>query len=109
MRSGLSSDFYLRAEVALRRLPGVSAVGMSNSLPPDGWHDGMRYAEIFVTGKPPNPQGIGGDVVTRTVTPEYFRALRIPMLKGPGFTEEERYVPSSIDVSPELRGQFVTY
>jgi putative ABC transport system permease protein len=95
-------DFYLRAEAALRRLPGVSVVGMSNSLPPDGWHDGMRYAEIFVAGKPPNPQGIGGDVVTRTVTPEYFRALRIPMLKGPGFAEEERNSSSDFIVLSEL-------
>ena len=39
--SGLQ-DFYLRAEAALRQIPGVTAVGMSDSLPPDGWHDGCR-------------------------------------------------------------------
>ncbi|HZL51608.1 MAG TPA: ABC transporter permease [Terracidiphilus sp.] len=84
--------FYLRAEEALRRLPGVSAVGMSDSLPPDSnsWHSGTRYAEISVAGKPPTPAGTGGTVVIRAVTPEYFRVLQIPMVEGRGFTEEER-------------------
>jgi predicted permease len=85
-------DFYLRAEAALRRLPGVTAVGMSNSLPPDdgSWHDGRRYADLFVVGKPPHAPGIGGNVVTRSVTPDYFRVLGIAILQGRGFTEEER-------------------
>jgi len=85
-------DLFLRAEAGFRRLPGVSAVGMSNSLPPDGdsWHDGRRYADLFVMGKPPHPQGAGGSVVARSVTPDYFRALNIPILQGRGFTEQER-------------------
>ena len=85
-------SFYLRVEAALRRLPGVTGVGMTNSLPPDAnsWHGGIRYAEMQVVGKPPTPAGIGGAVVVRTVTPEYFRVLQIPILDGPGFTEEER-------------------
>jgi putative ABC transport system permease protein len=85
-------DFYLRAEEALRRVPGVAAVGMSNSLPPDGnsWHDGMRYSELYVAGKPLTPPGIGGSVVMRSVTPGYFSVLQIPILEGRGFTEEDR-------------------
>jgi predicted permease len=83
-------DFDLQAEAALRQLPGVSAVGMSNSLPPEGWHDGMRFAEIKVVGKPPAPNGSGGTVTTRSITPEYFHVLGIPMLQGEGFTEAER-------------------
>ena len=85
-------DFYLRAENALQRLPGVTAVGMTNSLPPDGnsWHEGMRYSDIVVAGKPHTPPGTGGTVVFRAVTPGYFRVLQIPILEGPGFTEEDR-------------------
>jgi len=57
--SGLQ-DFYLRAEAALRQIPGVTAVGMSDSLPPDGWHDGCRYADLEVAGKPPHlPERVG--------------------------------------------------
>jgi predicted permease len=87
--SGLQ-DFYLRAEAALRQIPGVTAVGMSDSLPPDGWHDGCRYADLEVAGKPPAPAGTGGSVVWRSVTPDYFHVLHIPILQGRGFTEEER-------------------
>jgi predicted permease len=87
--SGLQ-DFYLRAEAALRQIPGVTAVGMSDSLPPDGWHDGCRYADLEVAGKPPAPAGVGGSVVWRSVTPDYFHVLHIPILQGRGFTEEER-------------------
>jgi predicted permease len=83
-------DFYLRAEAALRQIPGVTAVGMSDSLPPDGWHDGCRYADLEVAGKPPAPAGTGGSVVWRSVTPDYFRVLQIPIVEGPGFTQEER-------------------
>ena len=85
-------DFYLRAEAALRRLPGVIAVGISDSLPPDanGWHGGTRLADMFVAGKPSTPAGTGGTVVTRNVTPGYFQVLQIPIVAGQGFTEEER-------------------
>jgi predicted permease len=85
-------DFYFHAEEALRRLPGVTAVGMSDSLPPDtnSWHGGMRYADIFVAGRPRTPAGTGGTVISRLVTPDYFRVLQIPLLEGRGFAEEDR-------------------
>lgn len=85
-------DFYLRAETAFRQIPGVMAVGMSNSVPPDGdsWHGGFRFSELIVPGKAPTPSGVGGSVVSRVVTPDYFRALQIPILQGRNFTEAER-------------------
>lgn len=85
-------DFYLRAENAFEHLPGVNSVGMANSLPPDGdsWHEGMRYSDIVVAGKPHTPPGTGGSVVFRAVTPGYFRILQIPILEGAGFTEADR-------------------
>ena len=85
-------DFYLRAEEALQRLPGVTALGISDSLPPDGngWHGGGRYADMFVAGRPHPPAGAGETVVARAVTPGYFRVLQIPILQGRGFAEEDR-------------------
>jgi predicted permease len=85
-------DFYLRAETALHGVPGVTAVGITNSLPPDGnsWHNGMRFDEIFVAGRAPTPVGTGGTIVERTVTPAYFRILQIPIVQGSPFTEAER-------------------
>jgi putative ABC transport system permease protein len=85
-------DFYLRAETAFRQIPGVTAVGMSNSVPPDAdsWHGGFRFSELSVAGKTPTPDGVGGSVVCRVVTPDYFRALQIPILEGRNFSEIER-------------------
>ena len=82
----------LRAEAAMRQLPGVQAVGISDSLPPDAnsWHGGSRYADLFVEGRPPISPQTGGTVVRRLVTPDYFHVLHIPILQGRGFTEEER-------------------
>ena len=85
-------DFYLRAETAFRQIPGVSAVGMSNSVPPDAnsWHGGLRYSDLSVVGNSPTPNGVGGSVVSRIVTPDYFRTLQIPIIAGRNFSETER-------------------
>jgi putative ABC transport system permease protein len=83
-------DFCLRAEAAFRALPGVTTVGMSDSLPPDGWRDGIRYSDLQVVGQPPTPGEVGGAVVWRRVTPDYFRALQIPIVEGRNFSNEER-------------------
>ena len=82
-------DFYLRLETSLRRLPGTPAVGMADSIPPGG-SLGLRYSDLVVEGKPPTPPGTGGTVVGRSVTPDYFRALNIPIVHGRQFTEQDR-------------------
>ena len=82
-------DFYLRLESSLRLLPGTFAVGMADSVPPGG-SLGIRYSDLVVEGKPPTPPGTGGTVVGRFVTPDYFRALDIPILRGRNFNEQDR-------------------
>jgi len=83
-------EFYLAAEAALRRLPGVTAVGMSNWLPPADTHESQIFANIQVDGKPHFADGTGGMVTWRWVTPDYFKALEIPIVRGQRFTEAER-------------------
>jgi putative ABC transport system permease protein len=83
-------DFYLRLEDALRRLPGTRAVAISDSVPPGGWQSGFRFAGLKVEGRPPIPPGSDETGVGRTVTPDYFRALNIPILRGRNFAEQDR-------------------
>ncbi len=83
-------DFYLRLESSLRRLPGTRAVGMTDSIPPGGWQDGFRLSDLHVQGKPPIPPGTGGTVVGRSVTPDYFRGLNIPIMRGRNFADQDR-------------------
>jgi predicted permease len=83
-------EFYLQLEAALRRLPGSRSVGMTDSVPPGGWQGEFRYSDLVVQGRPRTPPGTGGSVVSRYVTPDYFRALNIPIVRGQGFTDQDR-------------------
>ena len=83
--------FFAQVEAAVRRLPGVRAVAWSESLPPGGgFQNGNRFSDMAVEGKTPPAPGTGGSVRTRSVTPDYFRAMQIPILRGSNFTEAER-------------------
>jgi putative ABC transport system permease protein len=83
-------DFYLRLESSLRRLPGTRAVGMTDSIPPGGWQSDFRFSDLHVQGKTPAPPGTGGTAVGRSVTPDYFRALDIPIVRGRNFADLDR-------------------
>jgi putative ABC transport system permease protein len=82
--------FFQELETRLRKLPGVTAVAISDSLPPGGWHHDHIYAGVRVEGKPLPAEGTGGTVAWRWVTPDYFRVLRVPILRGRSFREEDR-------------------
>ena len=83
-------DFYLGMEAALQRLPGTRAVAISDSVPPGGWQSGFRFSGLKVEGKPPIPVGSDATGVSRLVTPDYFRALNIPIVRGREFRDEDR-------------------
>jgi len=83
-------EFFQQVESRLRRLPGVSSVGLSDTLPPGGVHREQIYSVLKVDGRPPSANGTGGMVSWRWVTPAYFHALDIPIVRGHGFIEGER-------------------
>src|ERR1017187_6672827 len=82
--------FFGELERRLRSLPGVSAAAVSDSVPPFGGTRGRLFSTIDVEGRPPIPEGSGGMVVWRYVTPGYFAAMGIPMRRGRPFTELDR-------------------
>jgi putative ABC transport system permease protein len=45
---------------------------------------------LVVEGKPQPEPGTGGTLAARTVTPDYFRALNIPIIRGRNFSEDDR-------------------
>jgi predicted permease len=83
-------DFFLRAEAAMRRLPGVQTVGMSDTLPPGDTHQDQIYGNIAIAGHPRAKGGTGGMVTWRWVSPEYLSTLGIPIEQGQPFREEQR-------------------
>jgi putative ABC transport system permease protein len=82
--------FFEQVEAGLRRLPGVTAVGMGDTLPPGADHHENIYSVMAVAGRPRFADGTGGMVTWRWVTPAYFHALNVPIVRGQGFSEEER-------------------
>lgn len=83
-------QFVDQLEDRLKQLPGVSSVAVSDSVPPGGREHDRILGVIAVDGRPRHEGGSGGTVAWRWVTPAYFSTLGIPIIRGSGFTEEER-------------------
>src|SRR5947207_14497586 len=64
--------FLDELERRLRALPGVEAAAITDSLPPSGGVRGRPFSTIEVEGQPRQPQGTGGMVSWRYVSPGYF-------------------------------------
>jgi predicted permease len=82
--------FFTRLEARLQSLPGSPVYAISDNIPPYGGFRGRPFFVLNVEGRPPFPEGTGGMVGWRYVTPGYFAAMGIPMVRGRAFTEEER-------------------
>lgn len=86
--------FFTQLQQNLRFGPGIIAVAVSDSMPPGGRHHDQIYASLRVEGQPRYTSGTGGNVAWRWVTPDYFRTLQIPIVEGPGFTDDELTSPN---------------
>lgn len=82
--------FFQEVEERLSRIPGIGLIALSDTLPPSGRLQATFFASIEVPGRPRPAQGTGGMVGWRMVTPSYFAALGIPIVRGRGFTESDR-------------------
>jgi putative ABC transport system permease protein len=82
--------FFRQVEERVSRIPGAQSVALSDTLPPSGSRMATFFASIKVPGRPKPAQGTGGMVGWRMVTPNYFAALAIPIVRGRGFSEADR-------------------
>ena len=88
--------FFEELERMVRSMPGATAVALSDSVPPATAARSTIFAGIEVAGQPKFTEGTGGTVEWRAVTPDYFAALSIPILKGRGFREQDRAPNSNV-------------
>jgi predicted permease len=72
---------YYAIEDRVAALPGVRAAGFTQLLPLQSW--GWE-AEFAIKGRPPGPARARAEL--RYVTPGYFRAMGIPLVRGRLFT-----------------------
>jgi predicted permease len=82
--------FFNELERRLAAAPGVEAVAITDTMPPSGGMRARPLSTIDIEGQPARPEGTGGMVGWRYVTPGYFAALGIPIIRGRPFTEQDR-------------------
>jgi putative ABC transport system permease protein len=80
------AQFFNNLVQEIRALPGVQSVGAASGLPlgNNGWQ-----TSFIVDGRPAPPPGDTPLMEACTVTPDYFRAMNIPLLRGRYFTDHD--------------------
>jgi putative ABC transport system permease protein len=81
--------FFSQLQERLKALPGVTAVAISDTLPPAGQMRSTILAAVEPEGHPPIAEGTGGSVAWRAVTPDYFSTLGISILRGRSFQQRD--------------------
>jgi putative ABC transport system permease protein len=89
--------FYEQFKQRLAALPGVEAVGMISQLPLSRQRNDSSFR---VEGRPRNPnEHVTAD--DRSVDHDYFRAMKIPLLRGRHFTEDEARTSGKVVIISE--------
>ena len=84
--AGRQVAFFQQAVERVSNLPGVDAAGVTTDIPLFGGNS----TGFNVEGDPPYAPGQRPLVEYRSVSPGYFRAMGIPLLRGRTFTEQDR-------------------
>jgi predicted permease len=96
------SAFYLEVLRRVRALPAVEAAGLVDSVPLEGG----SMQPIAVEGNTA-PMAHQPEVAVRMVSTGYFRAMRIPLVRGRDFTDRDGpNAPGVVVVSEAMARQF---
>src|SRR6266404_5680071 len=79
-------DFYAELDRRIHNLPGVQSCGFTWVLPLSGSNTDNSF---LIEGRPPPQQVVFPDEEIRQITPDYFRVLEIPLLKGRLFSRAD--------------------
>ena len=79
-------QFFDQVLPKLAALPGVEAAGAAFPMPFSGNDTGSTFA---IVGQPPRPPGQELIASNLTITPDYFRAMHTPVLRGRSFNSSD--------------------
>lgn len=97
------SAFYDRLLTEIRRMPGVVAAGAGSDLPWTGWDE--NNCGLLLKGETP-PANQEFHARYHDATPEYFRALGIPLMRGRMFDEHDRAGAPNVLVINEAMARY---
>jgi putative ABC transport system permease protein len=92
-------DFFLELADRLSRLPGVESAAATTMVPNDA--SGNFQNGIHVEGHPPEGPGEFLGAQLTWVTPQYFRTLGVPLLRGRLFDDRDRWRTAPVIVVNE--------
>jgi len=78
--------FYKQVLERIQALPGVESAGAADALPLNGF---PHTIAIRFEGQPPLPPGAAPYAPETTVSPDYFRAMRVPLVAGRFFDQHD--------------------
>jgi putative ABC transport system permease protein len=81
-----AAPFYEQLLQRTRSLPSVQSVGLTNYLPLSGSDSGTSFN---IEGRPPLPRGEFLEAAPRWISPDYFRAMGITILRGRALSEQD--------------------
>ncbi len=90
-------------EARLKSLPGVTAAGATSLLPFSGRGALVGFS---VEGAPPPPANVNQEIGIASVTPDYFRAIGTPLVRGRGFTDRDHGDAPRVTVFNEAAVRF---
>jgi predicted permease len=102
---GRQAEFFRQLLQKVESLPGVTSAAVidGGGLPPDGGNgDSFR-----IEGRPVPPPNESPDAVNRVISPDYFRTMGIPLVRGRYFTEADNQdAPHVVIVNEKLAQEF---
>jgi len=100
------AQFYGEVLRRVQTLPGVEVAGATSDLPMSGSDTNLGFV---IEGRPALPPTQEPYTGLHQVSPDYFRAMGIPLLRGRLFTERERRgTPDAVIIGDTLARRFWT-
>lgn len=78
------AEYESRLLEAVRSIPGVESAGFTLTLPLTG---SLNGTSLWIDGRPETEIGRGGNMSLMFISPDYFRAMRTPLLDGRFFSD----------------------
>jgi putative ABC transport system permease protein len=95
-------QFFEQVLPKLAALPGVEAAGAAFPMPFSNNDSGSTFS---IVGQPPRPSGQELEASHLTITPDYFRAMRTPVLRGRVFNSSDTKDSSPVVIVNDVLAQ----